>query len=197
LGVVATLAGMSQLHFMTQLVNQAAHDGLTRVYTRRVGEELLDVQFNSSLRSGLPLAIAFLDLDHFKSVNDRFGHEEGDKTLKRASDAFRKVLRRGDIVVRWGGEEFIIMMPNTNGEGALNAILRLRELGLGERPDGEPQTASIGIAEMTADGSSDWSDLVEMADKRMYKAKKSGRDRVVTIGEAMVTARAPNETTSP
>lgn len=197
LAVVATLAGMSQLHFMTQLVNQAAHDGLTRAYTRRVGEELLDVQFNSSQRSGLPLAIAFLDLDHFKSVNDRFGHEEGDKTLKRAADSFRKVLRRGDIVVRWGGEEFIIMMPNTTGVGALNAILRLRELGLGDRPDGEPQTASIGVAEMVEDKSSDWSDLVELADKRMYKAKKSGRDRVVTLGEEMVTATAPPTAAAP
>jgi diguanylate cyclase (GGDEF)-like protein len=191
LAIVATLAGMSQLHFMTQLVNQAAHDGLTKVYTRRVGEELLDVQFNSSLRSGLPLAIAFLDLDHFKSVNDRFGHEEGDRTLKRACESLRKVLRRGDIVVRWGGEEFIIMMPNTTGVGALNAILRLRELGLGDRPDGEPQTASIGIAEMVADKSGDWSDLVELADKRMYKAKKSGRDRVVTLDEEMVIDSTP------
>ncbi|WP_413206275.1 diguanylate cyclase [Rhodospirillum sp. A1_3_36] len=191
LAIVATLAGMSQLHFMTQLVNQAAHDGLTKVYTRRVGEELLDVQFNSSQRSGLPLSIAFLDLDHFKSVNDRFGHEEGDKTLKRACESLRKVLRRGDIVVRWGGEEFIIMMPNTTGVGALNAILRLRELGLGNRPDGEPQTASIGVAEMVADESADWSELVELADKRMYKAKKSGRDRVVTLNEEMITDSAP------
>ncbi len=192
LGVVATLSGMSQLHFMTALVNQAAHDVLTRVYTRRVGEELLDVQFNSSHRSGLPLAVAFCDLDNFKSVNDRYGHEEGDRTLKAAAEAFRKVLRRGDIVVRWGGEEFIIMMPNTTAEGALNAVLRLRELGLGKRPDGKQQTASIGLAELTADGCDNWSDLVEKADQRMYKAKKAGRDRVLTVTEEMVTSNAPN-----
>ncbi|QXG79328.1 GGDEF domain-containing protein [Rhodospirillum rubrum] len=193
LAVVATLAGMSQLHFMTQLVNQASHDGLTKSYTRRVGEELLDVQFNAALRAGLTLSIAFCDLDHFKSVNDRFGHEEGDRALKRAAEAFRSVLRRGDIIVRWGGEEFIILMPNTSAEGALQAMLRLREVGLGLLPDGTVQTASVGVAELTADHSRNWSDLVETADKRMYKAKKTGRDRVVTMGGDIVVARFPRE----
>lgn len=185
LAVVATLAGMSQLHFMMALVQQASHDVLTKVYTRRVGEELLNVQFHHADRQDIPMALAFIDLDSFKSVNDMFGHEEGDKTLKRACDALRKVLRRGDIVVRWGGEEFLIIMPNTDPVGARIAIERLRAEGLGNRPDGLPQTASIGIAERQSDKTASWSDLVEKADQRMYRAKKSGKDRVVTIGEEM------------
>lgn len=187
LAVVATLAGMSQLHFMMALVNQASHDVLTRVYTRRVGEELLNVQFLHAQRLNMPMALAFVDLDNFKSVNDVYGHEEGDRTLIRASDSLRRILRRGDIVVRWGGEEFLIIMPNTDGEGAWTAIERLRDEGLGNRPDGTPQTASIGIAERCADKLENWSELVEKADQRMYRAKKSGKNRVVTVGEEMRT----------
>jgi diguanylate cyclase (GGDEF)-like protein len=185
IAVVATLAGMSQLHFMIQLVNQASHDALTQVYTRRVGEELLDSQFSTAMRSGVPLSLAFLDLDNFKMVNDRFGHEEGDNTLRKATEQIRKVVRRGDIVIRWGGEEFLVVMPGTDSAGARVAIERLRSEGLGLRPDGARQTASIGVAERMADNTADWGDLVERADQRMYVAKKSGRDRVVTVGDEM------------
>jgi diguanylate cyclase (GGDEF)-like protein len=188
LAVVATLAGMSQLHFMMALVTQASHDVLTKVYTRRVGEELLTVQFLHAERQDNPMALAFIDLDNFKSVNDVFGHEEGDRTLIRASDCLRKILRRGDIVVRWGGEEFLIIMPMTDADGARMAIERLHVEGLGLRPDGVPQTASIGIAERKADSLESWGDLVEKADHRMYHAKKSGKDRVVTVGEIMFSA---------
>jgi diguanylate cyclase (GGDEF)-like protein len=188
LAVVATLAGMSQLHFMMALVTQASHDVLTKVYTRRVGEELLTVQFLHAERQDNPMALAFIDLDNFKSVNDVFGHEEGDRTLIRASDCLRKILRRGDIVVRWGGEEFLIIMPMTDADGARMAIERLHVEGLGLRPDGIPQTASIGIAERKADALKSWGDLVEKADHRMYHAKKSGKDRVVTVGEIMFPA---------
>lgn len=183
LAMVATLAGMSQLHFMMALVQQASHDVLTKVYTRRVGEELLAVQFHHAQRQDMNMALAFIDLDKFKTINDDYGHEEGDHTLQRACEAMRRILRRGDIVVRWGGEEFIVIMPNTDAAGARIAVERLREEGLGNRPDGKPQTASIGIAERKVDGLETWSDLVEQADQRMYKAKKTGRDRVVTVGD--------------
>ncbi|MGB0696474.1 MAG: diguanylate cyclase [Rhodospirillaceae bacterium] len=187
LATVATLAGMSQLHFMSALVNQAAHDALTKCYNRRVGEELLDVQANTAIRTGLPMSLAFVDLDNFKSVNDRFGHDEGDKTLRRASEAFRKILRRGDIVVRWGGEEFLLVMPNTDGVGALRAVERIHEITMGKRPDGTFQTASIGISELLSDECRNWSELVEIADKRMYMAKQSGRNRTIGLkGETSV-----------
>jgi diguanylate cyclase (GGDEF)-like protein len=179
LAVVATLAGMSQLHFMSQLVTQASHDGLTRAYTRRVGEELLDVQFNQAQRTGGPLALVFVDLDHFKQVNDRFGHEEGDATLRQAATVLRRALRRADLLIRWGGEEFLVVMPQTDLAGAQVAFGRLCDSGFGARPDGQAQTASIGIAELQADGATHWTDLVEKADHRMYHAKKNGRNRVV------------------
>lgn len=179
LAVVATLAGMSQLHFMIQLVAQASHDGLTRAYTRRVGEELLDIQFTQASRSEMPMSLVFVDLDDFKQINDRYGHEEGDATLRAAGGALRRMLRRADILIRWGGEEFLVLMPNTNSQGAVTAIERLRSAGFGMRPDGTPQTASIGIAEWQEDGCEGWPQLVEKADQRMYEAKKAGKDRVV------------------
>lgn len=186
LATVATLSGMSQLHFMSQLVDQSSHDGLTRAYNRRVGEEMVVQQFMASLRAGTPLALAFVDLDNFKSINDRYGHEEGDNALRNASAALRRVLRRGDILIRWGGEEFLAVMPNTDPEGARIAVTRLREFGLGLRPDGRPVTASVGIAERMADGSSQWMDLVEKADQRMYLAKQSGKDRVISVGNQVI-----------
>ncbi|MBC7952530.1 MAG: diguanylate cyclase [Rhodospirillaceae bacterium] len=186
LATVATLSGMSQLHFMSQLVDQSSHDGLTRAYNRRVGEEMVIQQFMTSLRAKSTLSLAFVDLDNFKSINDRYGHEEGDNTLRAVSAALRKVLRRGDILIRWGGEEFLAVMPNTDPEGAKIAVNRLREAGLGLRPDGAPVTASIGIAERMADECELWNELVERADQRMYMAKQTGKDRVISIGNQLI-----------
>lgn len=180
LAVVATLAGMSQLHFMIQFVSQASHDGLTRAYTRRVGEELLEIQFTQAARHRTPLSLVFVDLDDFKKINDRFGHEEGDVALRAAGTALRRMLRRGDILIRWGGEEFLVVMPNTDLTGAVTAAARLGEIGFGRRPDGAPQTASLGIAELLQDGCQTWAELVERADHRMYLAKKGGKNRMVS-----------------
>jgi diguanylate cyclase (GGDEF)-like protein len=186
LAAVSTLAGMSQLHFMSQLVDQSSHDGLTRAYNRRVGEEMLAQQFITAQRVNGMLSLAFIDIDNFKSINDRYGHEEGDNALRGASAQLRKVLRRGDILIRWGGEEFLIVMPNTDPAGALIAASRMRANGFGLRPDGKPLTASIGIAERVEDGCAAWADLVEKADHRMYAAKQSGKDRAIGCGEVVV-----------
>jgi diguanylate cyclase (GGDEF)-like protein len=189
LSVVATLAGMSQLHFMMMLVQQSSSDPLTRAQTRQVGEELLGLFFATAQRAGSPFALAFIDLDKFKYVNDTFGHEEGDMTLKNAARSLMECMRRGDIVIRWGGEEFLVVMPNTDAAGAKIAIDRLREHGLGARPDDTPQTASIGIAEKLHDQCDNWSDLVEKADQRMYRAKKSGRDAYVACNDQIFPPR--------
>jgi diguanylate cyclase (GGDEF)-like protein len=138
------------------------------------------------------MAVAFFDLDKFKSINDTFGHEEGDKALKTLADKLREGLRRGDILVRWGGEEFVAILTDTNPEGAKIMLERLRVAGFGVRPDGAPLTASIGVAERTADNVSDWPQLIELADQRMYEAKRTGRDRAVLPGgDVMVFGDKP------
>ncbi len=176
---VSTLAGLSQLAFIIVLVREAIRDGMTGCFSRQSGEELMELQFILSTRSGSALTAVFIDLDHFKQINDLFGHDAGDRALVGAVEALRSHLRMGDMLTRWGGEEFLLIMPNTTAPMACRALARVRELGFGTRPDGTRMTASIGIAERTRDGAEDWRQLVEFADKRMYTAKQGGRDRLV------------------
>lgn len=177
---VAVLAGLSQLAFIIVLVREAIRDNMTGCFSRQSGEELLELQFGLARRGGNPLALAFIDLDNFKQINDRYGHETGDAVLIGSTSAIQQQLRMGDMLVRWGGEEFILIMPNTTSAMACVALQRVRQAGLGKRPDGTPVTASIGIAERVADGvEDDWRQLVEKADARMYEAKQAGRDRMI------------------
>ena len=186
LATVGTLAGMSQIQFMTQLVRQSCQDVLTRAFVRSVGEELLGIQVEKARRDGGPLAIIFFDLDHFKSLNDTWGHEAGDEALTGAGRVLVEELRGSDMVIRWGGEEFVMVLPQTDCEGALRAVNRILERGFGDRPDGAPLTASIGIAELHADGCDDWHSLVSLADSRMYQAKEGGRNQVCSCGDALL-----------
>ena len=178
IAIVATLSGMSQLGFMIALVRMAIRDALTSCFSRMSGMELLEIQFIIATRSSNPLSVAFIDLDNFKEVNDKFGHEAGDQVLIMAAERIRATLRTGDMLVRWGGEEFIVIMPNTYCNDAVSGMDRLRAGGLGVRLDGKPITASIGLAERIDDQASNWKTLVEIADQRMYKAKQLGKNRV-------------------
>ncbi|HTN67437.1 MAG TPA: diguanylate cyclase [Burkholderiaceae bacterium] len=182
IATVAALAGMSQLSFMISLLQQASHDRLTGCFARASGEELLEIQFHIAARSGAFLAIVFVDLDSFKEVNDKFGHEAGDQVLRSAADMLRSNLRTGDILLRWGGEEFVIILPDTSGSTAVKTIARLREKGLGLRPDGTRLTASFGIAGRVEDNAESWQRLVEIADHRMYRAKLAGKDQCMGPG---------------
>lgn len=180
---VATLAGMSQLGFMIALMRHSIRDPLTGAFSRRSGEELLALQSLIADRSGAPLALAFLDLDDFKTINDRYGHEAGDRVLAGVAARIQRNLRAGDMLVRWGGEEFLLVLPNTRREVAKRLFAeRLRQTDLGQRPDGRPVTASVGLAERLRDGREDWRMLVALADRRMYLAKKAGKSRVVARG---------------
>ena len=188
---IATLAGMSQLRFLLRLTSEAMRDGLTGLLTRRVGEELLDHQFAYARRQDLPFALLFVDLDRFKSINDQFGHKAGDDVLSSAGRMFTQLFRRQDVVIRWGGEEFVIGLPGTDGAGAEIIVRRLATLGLGERPDGAPVTASIGVAERKSDGIDRLRALTELADSRMYQAKQAGRNRVCFRGEPFLWRLQP------
>lgn len=173
---VSSLSGMTQLHYMITLINQAAMDALTGAFTRRSGEETLDLQFRISMRTGTPLTVLFIDVDNFKSINDMYGHEAGDATLRTLAAKMQECLRQSDILVRWGGEEFIAILPTTEEAGAVQVLQRIGAHGLGTRPDGKPITASIGVAERIADRCEDWDQLVAEADKRMYLSKACGKN---------------------
>jgi diguanylate cyclase (GGDEF)-like protein len=173
---IAGIASVSQLRMLLVLTRHATLDLLTGVLTRRAGEQFLMREFSLAERSGTPLALLFVDLDRFKRVNDEYGHEAGDTVLRKAAHALASTMRKHDVVIRWGGEEFVMVLPNTPAGAVADAVERLGALGLGLKPDGQAQTASIGVAERIADRAGDWASLVEAADARMYAAKRSGRN---------------------
>jgi diguanylate cyclase (GGDEF)-like protein len=181
---IAAVAGMTQLRFMAAHVEKSTRDGLTGLFSRGFGEQVLALQFAIAARAGAPLSVIFLDLDRFKEVNDRYGHAAGDAVLRGAAQAVLKILRSQDIGVRWGGEEFLIVLPNTDADGAAAMVARLAAGGFAARPGGSPQTVSVGIAERGRDGVPDWGRLARLADERMYQAKQAGRNRVVDCGGA-------------
>lgn len=179
---VTSLASASQLAFMITLVRQAIHDPLTGAFSRGSGKEIINMQWATAKRNQQPLAIAFIDLDYFKSINDSFGHRAGDKTLRDFAVQLSTNLRDSDSLLRWGGEEFVLIMPNTNLEQAQRAIQRMQKSGFGVRPDGTPLTASIGLSERIEDSSQDQQHLLALADKRMYLAKETGRNQICITG---------------
>jgi len=177
---IGALAALSQLHFLIQLINQATRDGLTGLLARRLGEELIDAQFAYAQRNNLPFSVLFVDIDNFKQINDKYGHLVGDDALRRVADSLKRAFRRQDSIIRWGGEEFVIALPATDMEHACAAVQHLAESGIGQRPDGNPITASIGVSELTRDSATCARDLHELADQRMYAAKRAGRNRYQT-----------------
>ncbi len=184
---VGLFSSMSQLRYMLSQVSRTSYDVLTGVLTRRAGIEMLDLQFRLAVMSGSSLSVLYFDLDHFKAVNDTFGHEAGDEVLKTASKQISKTVRKGDSVIRWGGEEFVVILPTADPKEANEVVARIMQAGLGERPDQQPVTASIGVAEVQVDELSDWKTQIELADHRMYMAKSSGRARSVGVdGEHLI-----------
>lgn len=164
----------------------ATVDAVTGIYTRRYVLDALDRELRRARRSGRPLAVACLDLDHFKDVNDRWGHDAGDQVLREAAATLHAALRGGDILGRTGGEEFLAVLPDTPRADALALAERLRAALAGRtlalrRPDGSGlphrQTASLGVAVLSAEMSGA-RELLAAADAKLYEAKRGGRNAV-------------------
>ncbi len=175
---VSILAGMSQLHYLIEITLKSAHDPLTGAFNRASGEELLEKYYEMARRNQSPLLLLFIDLDNFKSVNDQYGHEQGDEVLFRAARSIIRSTRKEDLLIRWGGEEFLLVMPYAFEVGYEGLQKRLFAHGMGVRPDGTPLTASMGIAELTKDRVGALAELVAIADARMYRAKNSGKNSI-------------------
>jgi diguanylate cyclase (GGDEF)-like protein len=176
------LGGPLRIGALIEQTRQVAMtDALTGVMNRRAFLEAMDRERSRVKRFGHALSILLLDLDHFKQVNDTRGHGVGDEVLKGLSGVLRKMARKADLVARWGGEEFIVGLPETAEAGARVAAERLRRAisdTLYSVPGGEAvsATASIGMATIQADESVD--ELIARADQAMYLAKARGRNRV-------------------
>ena len=189
--ILAIIAGMSQLHFMAGFVEYSTRDEMTGSLKRDYGLRLLEEFFFIAERRKSPCCLIFVDLDYFKKVNDVYGHDKGDDVLKEAAMRMRSALRRQDALVRWGGEEFIIILPNTDMQNVHYIFDRLKSEGLGFLPDGSIQTASIGIAEYLEDEMKSPQELISLADQRMYASKKGGRNRVTMKNNSFLFALSP------
>ncbi len=158
---------------------RASHDHLTGLPNRDAYQKKLEEELARRHRYGSPLALVVCDVDHFKSINDTYGHLAGDKVLQLIARSLRKNLRDVDFIARYGGEEFVILMPETNAEGALLAAEKLRQTvensPFNFRKERVPITLSFGISEFHSLESPDT--VFERADKALYKAKHEGRNR--------------------
>lgn len=180
-GIVAGANSISQLQLMRQMFQESLRDPLTRAINRHSGETILQLHIAQIRRKPAPLCVAFLDLDNFKEINDRFGHDAGDGVLRCMADLLRTSLREGDTLIRWAGDEFLIIMPHAKSGDASLRLEMLIERAKFPRIGNTTLTWSGGIAEWPSEAKNfGWQDLVALADSRMYRAKGAGRNRVLT-----------------
>jgi len=165
-----------------QLQELAATDPLTSIYNRRFGTFRLDEEYSRAVRISAPLGVMMCDIDHFKSVNDTYGHVVGDKVLIAVAQIVRKALREGDVALRYGGEEFVGVLPGASLQDTRLVAERIRRAVADFKVNFMDQdiriTISIGIAAMPETIVDSAANLVQAADKAMYRAKENGRNRV-------------------
>lgn len=171
-------------HFQGKLEQMAITDDMTGLGNRRFFIWQAKREVSLSSRSGQPLSLLMLDIDHFKMVNDRYGHEAGDYVLKKVSDILKSTLREGDHCGRMGGEEFAVLLPQTSTESAGSVAERIRVLIEGTpvfTPTGSCSvTISVGVA-TCLDPAMDFDTLMRKADAAMYQAKREGRNKVCMV----------------
>jgi diguanylate cyclase (GGDEF)-like protein len=185
-------AGSVEERYHQQLYELASIDALTGLYNRRKFRELLEQTLLKTLETGAPLSLVFVDLDHFKRINDTHGHQSGDEVLRGVAEVVRERLREGDVAGRLGGEEFAVFLPETALTAAADWADALRAAVAAARhriDDLElAVTVSLGVAAWRPERPTS-ADLMRAADEQLYAAKAAGRDRVAVAGG--VTRPAP------
>jgi diguanylate cyclase (GGDEF)-like protein len=180
---------LDSLNAYEELATAASYDFLTDVPNRRHFFEVVEAMHESALRHDTPVTCAMIDIDKFKSVNDKYGHSVGDVVLREVAQIIKSSIRKSDIVARFGGEEFCMYMSGMSPEHAQpyfdklrqkisNAIIRAEDNSL-------RVTVSIGL---NSKPKKDLNQMIEVADKRLYQAKESGRNRVIHDGNLQQTA---------
>jgi len=185
---------LSNLNLRESLRIQAVRDPLTGLYNRRYMQEFLDHEFQRSRRQRRPLSVLMLDLDHFKRYNDRLGHAAGDDILRSVGETLLHGIRSDDVACRYGGEEFVVVLPECGLEQATSRAedigRRIKETSTRRGDVSDPVTVSIGVAAYDENGASTVSLLLKLADQAMYQAKHDGRDRVAVLQSLSAAAPA-------
>jgi diguanylate cyclase (GGDEF)-like protein len=180
-GALLRYVGTTSRRLASELERQATTDELTGLLNRRGLQRIVDGEMARALRTGRPFSLLIGDLDRFKSVNDKLGHMGGDMALERVAAGLGAERREIDWVARLGGEEFAVMMPETDSENARIAAERFRgSISTAFRGRPIELTMSIGVATYPTDGES-WEQLLDAADAALYEAKDRGRDQVVVF----------------
>jgi diguanylate cyclase (GGDEF)-like protein len=179
-------SGNLEAEYHEEIYRLTVLDGLTGVPNRRYFQEFVEREVARAVRHERPLALALMDIDHFKQVNDRLGHLAGDLTLRQVAATAAAVVRRDELFARYGGEEFALVLPESDGPAAAAACERVRqavaahEFVFNKQP--YKVTVSIGIGVLAGDGPATAAELVRRADAMLYRAKADGRNRVCAAG---------------
>ena len=181
--IVMLLALQTAQSLQGKINDQARHDMLTGAFNRRAFDEFVNREWSRTVRHDYPFCVLTVDVDHFKRFNDRHGHQTGDTTLVEVSRAAQAALRADDIWCRYGGEEFVALLPNTTIEQALTVAERLRcsvaGTAIASRKGPLSVSVSVGVAERGT-AQTHWSEVLAASDAALYRAKAAGRNRVAT-----------------
>ena len=164
-----------------ELFALATTDKLTGCHNRHSLMEFSDKFIAQARRHGYPVAMLVIDLDHFKSINDNHGHAAGDLVLEHTGQLLNSSFRDGDLVTRYGGEEFVVLMPHCDGENAMRKAEEIRRAIEDLKPNGLPITTSIGVSSMEVGIERDFEALFHAGDQGVYRAKENGRNQVVYV----------------
>jgi diguanylate cyclase (GGDEF)-like protein len=192
---IATLLAVTIVRRAQRLLYLAARDRLTGLFNRGHFDRALESAMHATARTGQPMSLALLDVDHFKRINDEHGHALGDQVLRRVAELLARSMRRTDLVARYGGEEFVILMPDTTRDAALARMEALR-VEVGATPIALSDGAMLhigfsgGVAGFPEDEASDAKTLLNVADRRLLAAKRAGRGRCLGADEPAEVAVA-------
>ena len=175
-------SSMKHSQIISSMKDMAIYDTLTHLYNRSHLNQVLEIEFRNSLLKKQPLSIIMVDIDHFKAINDRYGHDEGDRALIHVASLLKASLRKHDIVARFGGEEFLVVLPKTILKDAVVVAEHIRRsvegtpLSVGHNK--VSLTVSLGIAAIPTIWPKSKEELIKCADTALYEAKEKGRNRV-------------------
>ncbi|WP_051524423.1 GGDEF domain-containing protein [Sulfurihydrogenibium subterraneum] len=159
---------------------KAITDKLTGLFNRNIIDNLVEIEYERSKRTGKPISVILFDIDHFKKINDTYGHDKGDYVLKTVAQIARKTLRKSDYIIRWGGEEFLIILPETDLKGAITVAEKIRQnVENFYFKDISKVTVSLGVTQIKKNENLE--NAIKRADQALYLAKNKGRNRVEFI----------------